>query len=113
MSSYANNAVRVFSPAASGNAAPIRSIVGASTRLALPAGLVLDEAGHLYVANAGGNSVTVYDPYRGVRRRRTGPVGGRGRLRSGHAASVTLDSPDDLYVTSFSNNAVNVFGARC
>ncbi len=60
--SQAANQVLVFAPDATGNAAPIRTIAGANTGLALPIGVALDASGNLYVANRMGAGVTVYPP---------------------------------------------------
>lgn len=58
------NAVKEYSPTASGAATPIASISGADTGLTSPQGLVFDSSGNLTVANAGTNgsdgTVTVY-----------------------------------------------------
>jgi hypothetical protein len=60
--SLAGNEVLVFAPDATGNAAPVRTIAGANTALALPIGLAIDASGNLYVANRMGTGVTVYPP---------------------------------------------------
>ena len=60
--SQAGNQVLVFAPEATGNAAPVRTIAGPNTALALPIGLALDASGNLYVANRMGAGVTVYPP---------------------------------------------------
>jgi hypothetical protein len=60
--SLTNNGVLVFAPDATGNVAPVRTIAGAHTGLAVPIGLALDPAGNLYVANRMGAGVTVYAP---------------------------------------------------
>jgi hypothetical protein len=60
--SQAANQVLVFAPDATGNAAPVRTISGASTGLALPIGVAVDASGNLYVANRMGAGVTVYPP---------------------------------------------------
>jgi hypothetical protein len=57
-----DNSVLVFSLAASGNAAPLRTIAGSQTGLSLPIGLAQDSQGNLYVANRSGGTVTVYPP---------------------------------------------------
>lgn len=49
-----------FSAAANGNAAPLAAISGASSGLLQPAGVAVDAAGAIYVANSGGNSITVF-----------------------------------------------------
>ena len=60
--SQAGNQVLVFALGATGNAAPVRTIAGTNTGLALPIGVALDASGNLYVANRLGTGVTVYAP---------------------------------------------------
>ncbi|HEV8579094.1 MAG TPA: IPTL-CTERM sorting domain-containing protein [Thermoanaerobaculia bacterium] len=50
------DAVRVFSRTATGNTAPLHSIVGASTGLEIPEGLTLTQSGEILVANSGESS---------------------------------------------------------
>src|SRR5205823_3436390 len=52
--------VTEYAARASGNTAPISTISGNATGLDAPAGIVQDNAGHLFVANAAANSVTEY-----------------------------------------------------
>ncbi len=55
--------ITVYGPGASGNTAPIRTITGSNTGLSDvngTGGLTLDPEGKLYVANSGGNSITVF-----------------------------------------------------
>ena len=56
--------IMVFAPGASGNAAPIRTICGPHTKLALSGGIAIDSMDRLYVTNegtsAGPTSVTIY-----------------------------------------------------
>lgn len=62
VSSWSQNAVRVFAAGATGAAAAVRTITGAATGLNIPDGIAVDKGGYLYVANAGAKSVTVYAP---------------------------------------------------
>ncbi len=55
-----SDSITVYAPGATGNAAPIRTISGASTGLSNPLGVAVDSAGHLYVANILGSSITMY-----------------------------------------------------
>jgi hypothetical protein len=55
-----NDLVTVFALDASGDAPPIRTLVGPSTQLSLPIGVVVDARNNLYVANRAGGSVTMY-----------------------------------------------------
>jgi hypothetical protein len=52
--------VTVYAPTASGNAAPIRTIQGAKTKLDEPLGIALDGSGNIYVGNYESNTVTIY-----------------------------------------------------
>jgi 6-phosphogluconolactonase (cycloisomerase 2 family) len=54
------HAITAFSASATGNAAPVDSIVGDKTALSTPVAIALDAGGRIYVANYGNNSVTVY-----------------------------------------------------
>ena len=57
----ATEAVRVFSRTASGDAAPLRSLIGASTQIIDPQGLWVDLVNNeLYVANGQGDSILVF-----------------------------------------------------
>ncbi|MDB5041795.1 MAG: hypothetical protein JWN27_2521 [Candidatus Eremiobacteraeota bacterium] len=49
-----------FSSTASGNSVPLAAIGGVSTGLLRPAGVAVDDAGSIYVANTAANSITVY-----------------------------------------------------
>jgi NHL repeat-containing protein len=52
--------ITVFAPGSSGDAVPERTL--SCGGLARPAGISLDAAGNLYVANFGGNSISVFAP---------------------------------------------------
>ena len=52
--------ITVYAPGAHGNAAPIRTITGNNTGLNGAAGIALDQASNLYVANSGSSAITVY-----------------------------------------------------
>jgi hypothetical protein len=56
---FSGNQVLVFALDASGSAAPVRTIAGANTMLNAPAGIAIDQAGDIVVANVGGTG-TVY-----------------------------------------------------
>jgi sugar lactone lactonase YvrE len=55
-----DNTVTAYTAGASGNQAPVGTIVGNKTGLAAPTGIALDSAGNIYVANT--FTVTVYPP---------------------------------------------------
>lgn len=56
------NSITIYAPDAAGDAAPVAVISGPGTGLAGPAGVALDAAGRIYVANRDGNSITAYAP---------------------------------------------------
>ncbi len=56
----AANSILAFSLDATGDAAPFRTIAGATTQLSLPIGVTVDHDGNIYVANRTGSNVTVY-----------------------------------------------------
>lgn len=49
-----------FSPGAKDSSTPLTTISGIATHLLRPAGVAVDSAGSIYVANTAGNSVTVF-----------------------------------------------------
>ncbi len=55
-----NGSIAVFAGSSSSDASPIRNVVGDDTRLLNPEGVTVDAAGQIYVANAGGNTISVY-----------------------------------------------------
>ena len=55
-----DDSVTVYALTASGNAAPARTLSGASTQLSIPIGLAVDAENDLLVANRGSGRVTVY-----------------------------------------------------
>ncbi len=54
--------ITVYAPGAAGNVAPTRTIGGSAGLSGAPAGLAVDHACRLYVANEGTSSITVYAP---------------------------------------------------
>jgi 6-phosphogluconolactonase (cycloisomerase 2 family) len=57
---FSNNSVTVYASGATGNAAPIQTIIGSNTELKQPNSIAVDARGTIYVANQENNSVTVY-----------------------------------------------------
>jgi hypothetical protein len=84
------NAVEVFAPSASGNAAPVATISGASTELSRPSGVGFGSDGSLYVANYDSNSITVY---------RSGATGNVSPTATIIGADTQLDRPVGLAVS--------------
>jgi hypothetical protein len=83
-----SGSIAVYAAGANGNATPIATIQGSNTGLNTPAGIALDAAGRLYVANPGnggsvgpwagpGNTVTVYTPGATGNVAPTGMIAGR------------------------------------
>jgi hypothetical protein len=82
-----NDTVTVYALTASGNAAPVRRLSGASTQLSVPIGIAVDAKNDLLVANRTGGKVTVYPALA------TGDVAPTGTL-----TSTGMDSPEGLVV---------------
>ncbi len=107
-------AVRIYRPGASGNEAPVRTIIGGYTKLNGPGGLAIDSKGNIYVPNrwgAGAGSVTIYGPEADgdVRplRMLAGPATG---LQS--PAAVALGKRDTVYVLNAGSVTVYAPGVR-
>jgi hypothetical protein len=84
------NSVTVYASGANGNAAPIRTIAGEKTKLDLPAAVVLDSSGVVYVANSGpSSSVTVYG---------ANAQGNVAPVRTISGADTQLDRPNGIVV---------------
>ncbi|MBD8057601.1 fibronectin type III domain-containing protein [Cellulomonas sp. JH27-2] len=85
------NAVRVYAPGATGNAAPVRVISGAATLLSSPQGVAVNPAGYVFVASSGSASVSVYAP---------GADGNVAPVRRIAGPATTLAQPGGLRLTS-------------
>lgn len=97
-SSY--DSVTVYAGSATGDARPIATIKGASTRLSDPTGIALDSKGNIYVANRPFGSITVY------------AAGSNGDVMSSatitgdatglaNPSAITLDSSGNIYVANY------------
>lgn len=53
-------AIWVFSPNASGDVAPLRSIAGSNTKLSFPQGMGIDSRGRAFTTDNPSNAITVY-----------------------------------------------------
>src|SRR5437660_738946 len=84
---------------ANGNATPIRTISGSNTGLGCPAGLGLDAAGELYVANPCGGSITVFAAGADGNATPTRTIIGSNTGLNG-ASGIALDDAGHLYVTN-------------
>lgn len=81
--------VVVFAPDATGDATPLRVIKGANTGLLSPNGLAFDDAGRLYVASRGNNSIRVFPP---------NAEGNATPLRTIAGSSTGLDQPSGIAI---------------
>jgi NHL repeat len=119
-----NFGVMVFSPHASGAAAPLRTIAGTNTTLYRPAGVAVDNSGRLYVAdlggpsNVGGIAIFAADANGDVaplaRIPAILPVGSGGagvNTRVEQARGVAVDSARRIYVTDDLGDQLLIFAA--
>lgn len=103
----ATNTIAVFAPGASGNVAPRKVL--ACGGLNKPSALTVDAAGTVYVANRGGNSVSIFSASA------TGCVAGN-RVIAGPATLLQAPSGiairgTQLYVANFASNRIAIFAA--
>jgi serine/threonine protein kinase, bacterial len=94
-------------PLSAGNLAPSTRLAGTAQGLNGPDGVVLNDAGRLFVADSGTNSITEYD--RGASTPTAtiaGPITGLAG-----PAGLTLDGAGRLYVANRTANSVTVFAA--
>src|SRR5439155_234425 len=91
---------------ANGNATPIRTISGSNTGLGCPAGLGLDAAGELYVANPCGGSITVFAAGADGNATPTRTIIGSNTGLNG-ASGIALDDAGHLYVTNAGSYLAN------
>jgi hypothetical protein len=96
----ASNTLTEYSATADGDASPIATIGGASTRLGNPTGLAQDSAGHLLVANQSGGSVSEFaNPSSFGDQTPSLWIGGPA-ARLSAPTGLDVDAADDLYVAS-------------
>jgi 6-phosphogluconolactonase (cycloisomerase 2 family) len=96
----ANNSVTVFALDASGNAAPQRTLSGASTGLSLPIGIGVDHQGNLYVANRTGGTVNVYPS---TASGNVAPTRSLVNAAMGSPQAIAIGAADDVYVVTCPN----------
>ncbi len=104
----AATSVTVYAKGATGNAAPVRAILGPRTRLDFPSAVAVDARGNRYVANRAIDSITIYSsnargdaaPLRTIAGMRTGL-----KLPTG----LALDGRGDVYVANRSGDAITVY----
>jgi sugar lactone lactonase YvrE len=102
--------VTVYGPGAHSNAAPIRTITGSNTGLNGAAGIALDGAGNLYVANSGANSVTVYAAGATGNAAPTVTIQGS-NTELAEPATIARDAAGNLYVVSSPAARITVYAA--
>ncbi len=86
----ADDSVTEYAQGATGKAAPVATISGASTGIDTPGGMAVDALGNLFVANQGNNSVTEYPP---------GATGDIAPVATISGASTGINSPIWVAVT--------------
>lgn len=102
--------VTVYSPTASGDAAPVRTIVGASTELSRPYGVAVGSTGDIVVANYSSSTINVYvagadgdvAPYRNIQGAATEISG---------AFPFALDAAGNVYAGNYNNDSITVYGS--
>jgi hypothetical protein len=95
-----SNSVTVYALDASGNAAPTRTLSGASTGLNLPIGIATDHQGNLYVANRVGGTVGVFPANASGNVAPTRSITSAGM---GSPQALAVGTGDDLYVATCPN----------
>lgn len=106
----AGNTITVYAAGASGNAAPMATIVGNLTGLNVPSGITVDVAGHLYVSNKGGNSLTIYSAGATGNVAPTAMIVGSNTGLSG-PIGIALDAAGRMYVANSTANSITVYAA--
>jgi sugar lactone lactonase YvrE len=108
------DSVAVYSPGASGNAVPIRTITGSNTGMSGAYFDAVDSSGRLYVANAFGNgSVTVYAAGANGNAAPIATIAGTNTgLFNAAPEGIAVDSNGLIYVTTAGGNAILVFAAN-
>jgi sugar lactone lactonase YvrE len=105
--------VAVFAPGASGDAAPIRTLVGRDTRLNEPAGVALGADGSLYVANGAPwwlPPILVYSPGADAEVPPVRAIEGPNTLLA-KPRGLVLDAAGNLYVANHGGaNGINAYG---
>src|SRR6266581_2308108 len=109
------SSITVYAAGASGNATPTATIAGGNTGLDFPAGIALDGAGNIYVANSGGNitvdgSITVYAAGASGNATPTATIAG-GNTGLSIPQGIALDGTGNIYVANIHNNSMPVDAA--
>ncbi len=102
------NSITVYTPGASGNVAPARTLPSTfTTGVFFPLGVALDSAGNLYVTN--GNTITVYPPGANGNWPPARTIIGDPSAGLFAPQGVALDSADNLYMTNPNVNSIRVY----
>lgn len=109
----ASNSISVFANGATGNVAPIRTISGGATGLTSPAGLAVDSAGTIYVADAYSSS-SIPGHVSAFTSTQSGNVTPARSFTTLYApVQIAIDSSNNLYLpladATGSYGAINVF----
>ena len=110
------SSVSVYPAGSNGNAAPLATISGGSTKLSYPIGVAVDSGGYIYVADYGAASVFVYPPLASLGSPPySGPptayiTGGTTGLSG--PAGIALDSNGEIYVADEAAASVFVYPPR-
>lgn len=103
------NAIDVFAPGSTGNAAPERSIKGPDTGLSSPCDVKVDSAGDVYAANLAG-SITEYAPQASGDASPTCTISGPNTgITSQGIDDFSLEANGTLVVGTYTNSSVLVF----
>jgi sugar lactone lactonase YvrE len=99
--------VLVYAKGASGNVAPIATIVGSNTGLFGPSGIAVDEARRIYVANrghfrSGPNSITVYAPGANGNASPIATITGP-NTQLGEPMGIAVDADGTIFVANWEN----------
>ncbi len=101
-----NNSVTSY-PLGTGNLTPATLLSGTAQGLSGPDGVVLNDAGRLFVADSGTNAITEYD--RGATTPTVTISGSNTGLAS--PAGLTLDGAGRLFVANRASNSVTIYAA--
>jgi sugar lactone lactonase YvrE len=110
-SSRAGNSITIYAAGATGNVAPVDSIVGNNTGLNDGVGIAFDAAGRLYVASMSGyGTITVYAAGASGDATPVATIAGSNTGLDGRAA-LAVDAAGQLYVANENGDSIMVFAA--
>jgi alpha-tubulin suppressor-like RCC1 family protein len=103
------NRITSYAANASGNAAPVTTIAGASTHLASPAGILVTPAGTVDVANSASSSITEYAPGANGDLAPLVTIAGSATGLSG-PQGIAMNASGDLFVANATANSITEYG---